>query len=127
MKIIDIIGISEADLIRMEEGKKELPVGVSRMSGGRNGWRLHRTVNGKLYRFGTFQNLEHALRTNVYIGRMVDDIRDELASKPLSKEELESVIGKQNEFMSIHLSLLVNRILELASEKKSFLQRVMGR
>lgn len=135
MTNIDTKGFSEADLIRMQEGKKELPIGISRIGNGRNGYRLHRTIKGKTYRFGSFQNFEHALRVNEYIGRLIDDLREVLDAQPLSKEELENVISIQSVRFSVDLHEMEDRMtmrilnaLELQQpiEKKSFWQRILS-
>lgn len=78
---------------------KELPVGMSKQINGKNGYRLNRTVRGKEYNFGSFMNLDHALRQNGYIDIIVEDLRD-----AQSKEGLVSVDQVQKVLIENSLS-----------------------
>lgn len=84
-----MVKIKEADLIKMENGKTELPVGLSRT---KHGYRLHRTIAGKKYNFGSVQNSELALRLNGYIQVLVDDYRTELKTKQDVSDVLHNIV-----------------------------------
>src|SRR5690625_2792866 len=101
----------KADLIRMENGRKDLPVGISRGTGSNKGYRLHRTVKGKDYNFGTFQNLEHALRTNGYIDIIVEDLRKAQALEGcLSIDDIEKVVTESSASIIGELTSLIGEL-----------------
>lgn len=83
-------------LAKLESGKEEFPVGIHKVSRG-YGYRISRTFKGKDYRFGTFQSLEHALRTNEYLNRLLDAVNEELDKRPATTEDIEELLFKHNE------------------------------
>jgi hypothetical protein len=69
---------------------KELPVGLSKTNWG---YRLHRTVNGKKYNFGSIQNHELAHRLNGYIDIIVADLKDAQSKEGvLSVDQIQKMI-----------------------------------
>lgn len=78
-------------LAKLESGKEEFPTGLTRTSNG-YGYRISRTFKGKEYRFGTFQSLEHALRTNEYINRFMLAVNEELEKRPATVEDVQCIV-----------------------------------
>jgi len=140
-----------ADVIRMTSGKKDLPVGLSKTKWG---YRLHRSVNGKDYNFGSIQNHELALRLNGYIDIIVDDLRKAQAKEGLvsidqirevvwksslsDMEEITRMFAVQDSNTDYRLGLLVEQIAKMdettnavlmyaALTPESFWKRIVGR
>src|SRR5690606_16777890 len=130
----------QSDLIKMENGKKDLPVGISKTKHG--SYRLQRTVNNKKYRFGSTQSLELAITVNEGIDELVKDLRIALENPDSIKEEqlvkiadanmeeinrkldiLFGVIEDQNDLIIRKDNLLHERILNLSNERKGFFAR----
>lgn len=81
---------------------KELPVGISAQTGRNKGYRLNRTVRGKEYNFGTFQNINHAIRTNGYIDIIVGDLKEAQEKEGIvSVEQVRRVI-QENSLSEMH-------------------------
>lgn len=78
-------------LAKLESGKEEFPTGLTRTSNG-YGYRISRTFKGKEFRFGTFQSLEHALRTNEYINRFMLAVNEELKKRPATVEDVQHIV-----------------------------------
>lgn len=135
----------ESSLIKMENGKQDLPIGISRSQYG--SYRLQRTVNGVKYRFGSIQNLELALSVNAGIDELVKNFRialeepvsataeqvtsiveersdSDMAELQHTFSAMASMIDNQNDFVRKELELLHNHISELANERKSFWKRL---
>lgn len=126
---------------------KTLPIGISEGKGRNKGYRLNRTVRGKEYNFGSFQNLEHALRTNGYINIIVadlkashekesilsvDEIREMIAENSLSNvEEITRLFRLLDSNFSHQMNLLNERFDQgmsiIEPEKKSFWERILRR
>lgn len=138
----------KSDLIKMENGKKDLPVGISRTKFG--SYRMQRTVNNKKYRFGSTQNLEIALSVNAGIDEMVKDLRLALEEpESATAEQVASIVAEnsatdmegiarkfdilfgviedQNDLIIRQNNLIRERILDLSTERMSFWQRITGR
>lgn len=87
--------MTEADLIRMENGKKDLPTGMYRTE--YNSYRISRRLNGVRYEFGSFRNLEQALRLNKCVSELFSNVRGALKeSEDIDKlkKDYESTIKK---------------------------------
>lgn len=134
---------------------KTLPIGISAGTGRNKGYRLNRTVGSKNYNFGSFQNIEHALRTNGYIDIIVEDLKQAHAKEGvISIDEIQILIvenslsdmqeitrlldGVKNNFdyQSVLLGSEIARLRERLDEgmhinepdgKKSFWNRILGR
>ena len=137
--------------------KKELPVGMSQQVNGKNGYRLNRTVRGKQYNFGSFQNFDHALRTNGYVDIIVKDLEEAyekegvlsiveihklIVENSLSDmQEITRLINDLDSMNNYRIGMISNDIARLHErldeldqgvcvvelEKKSFWQRITGR
>lgn len=102
--------MTNTNLIKMENGKKELPIGIVKASGRNKGYRLNRTVNQKEYNFGSIQNLEHALRTNGYIDIIVADLRDAQSKEGVvSIDEIRELIVEDGQ----HVMLEINQRFDI--------------
>lgn len=143
----------KSDLIKMENGKKDLPVGISQTKFG--SYRLQRTVNSKKYRFGSTQNLELALSINSGIDELVKDLRTAL-EEPASAtvEQVTSIVTENSATDMLEITRLIEKLIEndkdnlellsyeigkmhrridkgfhviMPEDKKSFWQRITGR
>lgn len=133
----------QSDLIKMENGKKDLPVGISKTKWG--SYRLQRTVNQKKYRFGSIQSLDLALTVNQGIDELVKDLRAALdRPEGVTEEQLIAIadanmdeidrkfdmlfgaIESQNRLIIRKDDLLHERILDLSNERKGFFARLFG-
>ena len=122
-------------LAKLESGKEPLPVGINKTSSG-YGYRISRTFKGTEYRFGTFQSLEHALRTNEYLNRFLDAVNDELEKRPATVEDLGDALNKLDtintgKFQELAHAIMTIRIKidileEELSTNKSFFQRLFN-
>lgn len=136
----------QSDLIKMENGKKDLPPGISKY---KYGYRLHRTINGKKYNFSSFQSLEHAIRVNNAIEKLVADYRNVLENpEKVHAEQLATIVAEnsatdvieltreieilkdtiadQNDLIVRQSNLTRERVLDLSVERKGFLARLFG-
>lgn len=112
----------KADIIKMENGRKDLPKGISKNSNGRNGYRLHRSIEGKQYTFGSFQNLEHAISVNDRIEVLLNMYRktqqdyDKLldgTDKLLDSDTTQKILQDQLKPTNNRIEYLENEILTL--------------
>lgn len=129
---------------------KTLPVGISEGKGRNKGYRLQRTVRNKDYNFGSFQNYEHALRTNGYIDIMVADLKEAQEKEGImSVDEIREIIVENSLFNAgdiaslfkvlddnseYRIGLLNKEIVRLherldsdSDTKKTFWERLKGR
>lgn len=120
-------------LAKLENGKEPLPTGITKTSNG-YGYRISRTFKGTDYRFGTFQSLEHALRTNEYINRFIDAVHEELEKRPATVEDVERIVGRRmNDVIScIGSQNFVNKerfdtLEERFNEKQSLWKRLFNK
>lgn len=139
--------MTKVDLIKMENGKKELPVGISKNKHG--SYRLQRTVGGNKYRFGSIQNLELALSVNAGIDALVEDLRAALeAPSGITAEQVTAIVAEISLSNTNELTRFINdsnrltdrkflglmeqnarlhdRLDEQLNAKKSFWQRLKG-
>lgn len=139
------MSFDHAYLAKLESGKEPLPTGVYKTSSG-YGYRISKSFKGKDFRFGTFQSLEHALRTNEFINRFLIAVNEELEKKPVtaadvkvSLNDLSEMITGQNEILERYIkrtdkNLFNMRIEMIESEiikseqkpKKSLFQRIFN-
>lgn len=139
---------TKTDIIKMENGKKDLPVGISQTKHG--SYRLQRTIGGKDYRFGTIQNLELALRVNAGVEELSKDLKASLEKEGIVSisqvedlivknrvleveeitdeiESLEEQLHSKTQFLVEQNTSLKHLLLKVLSQKKSFWQRITGR
>lgn len=113
-------------LAKLESGKEPLPVGINKVSSG-YGYRISRTFKGKDFRFGTFQSLEHALRTNEYLNRFLEAVNEELDERPATAEDVEELLIKHNSPLSnMENSVLLQDTKELRHNVKMLFNIVLN-
>lgn len=95
-----------AYLAKLESGKEPLPTGVVKSSGGKGGYRIIKTYKNKDYRFGTFQNLSHALRTNEFINRLLSDIKEEMSKRGATVDDVDTIVSRETEELKLRLEKL---------------------
>lgn len=128
----------ESDLIKMENGKKDLPKGITRT--GSKGHHIRRKVLGKTYSFPVIHNQELAIAVNEKVREMAEDFqihRDEQNAahkKELLDAKENNDFIKQNEELVRELSAIsynVKSLFYIVSElhdkqNKSFFKRIFN-
>lgn len=92
---------------------KKLPIGMSKVSGGNKGYRLHRTIDGNKYSLGTFQSQEHALRVNEGIDKVVKGYRGVMEERESLKGELKEIQKELKESNKIPIEEILKSVSEI--------------
>lgn len=107
---------TEAELIKMANGKMELPKGISRT---KYGYRIYRRIDNKKYNFGSFQNINLVIKTNEYIERLAKDFRAELERKVNAEESLRKVLDEKNQVEKVWNTQRFAEMTQLINKQSS--------
>lgn len=107
--------LTEAEFIKMENGKVDLPVGIAR---GQGSYRLIRTIGGRKYNFGSIRSLPLALKVNANIGLLVDDFRAELARKISAEDSLQTLLVENSMTDMLEITRKFNAMTEVMESQQ---------